>query len=258
MSTTTDVKHWKSLMAAGKMAYMTGDFLQSARQYSRALRVAEEQGMDGALLAEPLIHLSVCLSARRDYTEAERLLQRALAAAQFEGDPVLLAYTYHELSVLMWRTGRDAESRQMNDLALDNLDSSEDEIPDLRVNTLKQRAVLLANARQYDEAQKLLDTAMEIALSSPDHGKHSLLYGQVMITKALLCIDLHKFDEARDLYLQAIQIVEMCWGPHHPKVADLYDIFAGRARDVGKENVAEFFHKKSHDLREWIKHSYKW
>jgi len=260
MPTLFDSKLWKSLIAAGTMAYKAGDFAQAARDYQRAIDLSTREKMEGTFLAEPLIRLAICLSARKDYAEAERLLRRALAIIESEAehDLALLAYNYHELSVLLWKTERSAESQQMNDLALGTLDLHEEELAELRVLILKHRAILLADTHRHEEASKLLDSAADIALRSSEFGKNSLLYGQVLITKALLSMDSQKFDQALDLYQEAMPIVEMCWGPHHPKVADLYGIFANHAKSAGKAQAADFFQTKSHDLREWIKHSYGW
>jgi len=259
-----ELSQLKSQMAAARMAYGAGDFNQCARNYSKTIELAEQEGLDGAIVSEAYTDLSVCQSARREFKEAETLLNKALAISQSDPhcDPILLARNYHELSVLYWRTEREDGSREMNDRALAALESASESASEnaaeLKVMILKHKAVLLADNQLYKEANKLLDTALDICLSSRDLGKNSLAYGQTLITKVLLCVDTKNFEEAKQLYSQAVQIVEMHWGVHHPKVADLYDIFANHAKAANKEEAAEFFHKKSQTLRDWIKNSYKW
>ncbi len=241
------------------MAYEAGDFSQAAKDYAKAISFAERYDPKGEFLMAPLIYLSVCYSARRDYEQAEKLLRRALEIGQSNpsSDPVLLALNHHELSVLLWRTGRQGESQDASDLALLALDRSTQEPAELRVMILRQQAVLLSDGQRYDEAQKLLDSATNIVLSSSSLGKHSLAYGQVLVTKALVCIDSGKSEQARELYLQGIQIIEMFWGPHHPKVAELYDIFAVHSDHAGKEDVGAVFRRQAHELREWMKREYR-
>jgi tetratricopeptide (TPR) repeat protein len=250
----------KSSMAAARMAYGAGDFHLCARHYGRAIELAEQNGLAGAIVAEAFIYLSVCLSARKEFQEAETLLNKALSISQADlhGDAIILALNYHELSVLYWRTGREQGAREMNNRALAALDDTAPNLAELKVMILKHKAVLLSDEQRFKEANAALETAMDICLRSKELGKNSLAYGQTLITKVLLCIDTQRFDEARELYFQAIQIIEMCLGAHHPKVADLYDIFANHAKGANKEEVCELFRKKSKDLREWIKKSYKW
>ncbi len=241
------------------MAYEAGDFTQAAKDYAKAIGFAEQYEPKGEFLIAPLIYLSVCHSARRDYEQAEKLLRRALEIGQSDAtsDPVLVALNYHELSILLWRTGRQGESQEASDLALVSLDRSKQEPAELRVMILRHQAVLLSERQRYDEAQRLLDSATNIVLSSSSLGKHSLAYGQVLVTKALVCIDSGKSEQAQELYLQGIQIIEMYWGAHHPKVAELYEIFAVHSDHAGKEDMGAVFRKQAHELREWIKREYR-
>ena len=255
-----DLGLWRSSMAAGRMAYEAGNFTVAVKEYKLAIKIAENNDLQGPLLSEPIIYLSICLSARKEYNEAESLLRRALSLNQPDADEskVLLALNYHELSILLWRTGRAAESQQNSELAFNMLHQAKSYPTELEVMILKQQAVLFTDTRSFKEAEQLLERATHIVLASSSLGKDSLVYGQVLITKALLNIDQQDFEKARELYEQGIGIVEMHWGPHHPKVAELYEIFARHSDHAGKEDVGAFFHKQANNVRDWLKRGYRW
>lgn len=253
-----DVEMWKGLVNTGRMAYSQGDYRQAHKQFTRALEMAQHKGLTGPFVVEPRVELAVCLSAQRQYDEAEKLLRQALVEAQSQAGPAMQADCYHELSVLLWRTGRDAESEQMNQSALDSLAHSQADLPELRANILKHRSVLLTARKQFREAGEYLDQAATVVLDSPEFGKESLLYAQVLITRALLCVEMKRFDDARDYYQRSINLIEMGWGAHHPKVADLYEIIAQHTKGLANSQVSEQFDEKARQLREWIKSHHGW
>ncbi len=249
----------KSSMAAARMAYRVGDFSLCAKHYKKAIAIAEENGLEGAITGEALIYLAICCSARKEFHEAEVLLSQALSnnEADPDCDKVLLALNYHEFSVLYWKTEREIESQVMNDKALALLEQGQTGVAELKVMVLRQKAVLLAARQEFNKADAVLNKAIDICLSSCDLGKNSLTYGQTLVTKVLVCIDSGRLEEAREWYFQAIQITEMCLGLHHPKLADLYEIFAKHAKGTGPEETCELFRKKSKAIRDWINHT-KW
>lgn len=247
----------RSSMAAARMAYQAGDFSLCAKHYKKTIAIADENGLDGAITAEALIYLSICSSARKEFREAEVLLNQALSnnEADSQCDKVLLALNYHEFSVLYWKTGREAESQAMNDKALAVLEQAQVGVAELKVMVLRQKAVLLAARHDFKKADAVIDMALDICLNSSDLGKNSLAYGETLVTKVLVCIDSGRLEEARQLYFQAIQITEMCLGMHHPKMADLYEIFAKHAKGTSAEETSVMFCKKSKEIRDWIKHT---
>lgn len=249
----------KSSMAAARMAYRVGDFALCAKHYRKAIAIAEANDLDGAITGEALIYLSICCSARKEFHEAEVLLNQALS--NNEGDPdcdkILLALNYHEFSVLYWKTGREIEAQVMNDKAAAQLEQAQVGVAELKVMVLRQKAVLLAAKHDFSKADAVLNKAIDLCLSSSELGKNSLAYGQTLVTKVLVCIDSGRLEEARELYFQAIQITEMCLGLHHPKMADLYEIFAKHAKGVGPVEITELFRKRSKEIRDWIKQT-KW
>ncbi|CAN5283235.1 hypothetical protein BH10CYA1_BH10CYA1_46290 [soil metagenome] len=249
----------RSSMAAARMAYRAGDFNLCAKHYKKSIEIAESNGLDDAITGEALIYLSICCSTRREFREAETLLNTALSnnEADPQCDKVLLALTYHELSVLYWKTERESQSRAMNAKALVALEQAQSGIGELKVMVLRQKAVLLAASHDFKKADAVLDIAMDICLRSSELGKNSLAYGETLITKVLVCIDSGRLEEARELYFQAIQITEMCLGLHHPKMADLYDIFAKHVKGSTSDETSQLFCKKSKEIRDWIKHT-KW
>ncbi len=249
----------RSSMTAARMAYHAGDFNLCAKHCKKTIDIAEKNELDGTVTCEALIYLSICCSERREFREAEALLTKALSINKSDPqcDDVLLAFNYHEFSVLYWKTGREIESLTMNDNALVALEKAQARVAELKVMILRQKAVLLAASQDFKKADAVLDKALDICLQSTELGKNSLAYGQTLITKVFVCIDSGRLKEARELYFQAIQITEMCLGLHHPKMADLYEIFAKHVKGLNDEETTGLFEKKSKEIRDWIKHS-KW
>ena len=249
----------RSSMIAARMAYHAGDFMLCTKHCKKTIDIAEANELEGAITCEALIYLSICCSARREFGEAEILLNKALSSikADPQCDSVLLALTYHEYSVLYWKIDRESDSQAMNEKALATLEQAQTRVAELKVMILRQKAVLLANSREFKKADAILDDALEICSRSSELGKNSLAYGQTLITKVFVYIDSGRLEEARELYFQALQITEMCLGVHHPKMADLYEIFAKHVKDINHEEASVYFRQKSQEIRDWIKHS-KW
>lgn len=249
----------KSSMDAARLAFRAGDFPLSAKHYKKIIALAESNALGEAIIGEALIYLSICHSARKEFREAEVLLNKALAINESDPqcDDILIALNYHELSVLYWKTARETESQSFNEKAQSKLEHAHTSVAELKVMILRQKAVLLAARHEFTKADAVVDAALDICERSSELGKNSLAYGESLITKVFVYIDSGRLEEAKQLYFQAIQVTEMCLGVHHPKMADLYEIFAKHFESVSNNESSEVFRKKSKEIRDRIK-QLKW
>ncbi|MBX9670423.1 MAG: hypothetical protein K2X93_22675 [Candidatus Obscuribacterales bacterium] len=174
--------------------------------------------------------------------EAESLIRKANtieATGVLDGNEAGLLH--HEFSVLLFRLDRFDEGLREEEKALELLNKAENADCQLTVLVLKQLAVYMTLEKQFQAANSLLEGAIRIVLSASTIGKDSLLHGQVLATQAILRINEHKFEEARQLQEHAIMLIELHKGQFNPKLADLYKIFAKHMAAAGQEAEAEQF-----------------
>jgi hypothetical protein len=70
-----------------------------------------------------------------------------------------------------------------------------------------------------------LNQAIEFIVMSPQLGKNSMIYGDVLLVKVFFLAELGRYEEAAELYPQAMQIVAMMRGLKHPRVEEAINIF---------------------------------
>ncbi len=73
---------WETYTDAGDKAYPQGNYPEAEKQWSAALKEAEEFGPEDPRLATSLNNLALLYGARGRYAEAEPLYQRALAISE--------------------------------------------------------------------------------------------------------------------------------------------------------------------------------
>ncbi len=232
---------WLIELRIGDLAYQRGDFSSALTCYQTAHRLAEKLASP-EYISIALVKTAICFSALSRMDEAEKFIRDA---SSLEAQSVLngndAGLLHHEYSVLLFRLGRFAEGLREETKALEFLNTAENPDCHTLVLVLKQLAVYMTMDKEFEAADSFLEDATRVALSASTLGKDSLLYGQILVTKAVLRIDEHRFDEARELYERAIFLVEMHEGQFNTKVADLYKIIAKHLADAGETSEAERF-----------------
>lgn len=235
-------KFLRMKLKAGDLAYRRGDY-QSAMANYQSVRNQTERIDHQQLLSIVLIKTAVCLSALDRLAEAENLLHQAesIETSRHILDLDEVVSLHHELSILLFRLGRFDEGLDEEKKALEILRKGDHIDDTLLVLVLKQLAVYMSREKQFSVAIGFLEDAMNVACNSPDIGKDSLLYGQLLITYALIKIDMNRLDEARDLYEKGLTLIQIGLGEDNPKVAGVYKLLAAHLQEAGYLNESSVF-----------------
>jgi len=78
MDVSAQEGRWERMTAAGVQAFAQGDYAEAVRQFQAALPLAEAWRPADERLATSLMHLATVYDAGGQFTDAERLYQRAL------------------------------------------------------------------------------------------------------------------------------------------------------------------------------------
>lgn len=214
-------------MAVGRLAYEAGYYTQASRHFKLALQMLESGDFAAAYRARILTGLAKSLAAQGLYTEAEPMILEALQLDEINSSALAdRAEDYHQLSLLCWRNGRSEESLQYAKAALKLVSTPGSDAPDeLIAKLLKHHAVLAEQAGRLAESERYLNEAIQFILCSDTLGKNSTIYGDVLLVKVFLLAEQARYEEAAELYPQAMQIVSINRGLEHPKVEEAINIF---------------------------------
>jgi len=106
---------WETLMAEAVKAYQQADYAEAEKLFLAALKEAEKFGEQDPRFAASLNNLAELYRAQGKYTEAEPLLQRALAIGEKALGPEhpQVATVLENYAALLRKMGRDAEADKM-------------------------------------------------------------------------------------------------------------------------------------------------
>ena len=227
MSEAAKLRRWQTRMAVGRMAYDAGYYTQAIRHFRLALEFLESSGLNSSLKARALTGLAKSLSAIGKYAEAEPMIHEALNIDEGRTDAVAeCAEDYHQLSLLCWRRGQNVESLKYARKVLELTKKEGYDAPDeLKAKLLKHLAVLAEQSGDFAATEHYLNQSIEFITCSDQIGKQSMIYGDVLLVKVLFLAEQGRYEEAADLYPQAMQIVAMRRGLEHPRVEEAVNIF---------------------------------
>lgn len=250
-----DLRLWKSKMAVGRMAYESGFFTQAAQHFRKALAIIDEKGLPSELLSKTLVDLAKALGSVGQFDEGERLLTQALRLdTQDNATDVELIEDYHQLSLLYWRAHKQEPAVAAINKAWSMFEENPDNVPDeLRAKLLKHRAVLSGLSGDYANCERLINQAIDFIRSSLDLGKFCSIYGDSLMVKLMLLIELDRFDEARELYPEALKVLEVSRGETHVKTLAFIDALAHLAQEKGLNEESEFLHSEAKRVRLMLK-----
>jgi len=221
----SNYRKYQVRLEVGRMAYETGAFTQAARNFQLALTMVEETMPNSQLESPALLGLAKSIAALGRFTDAEKLIRRALEIDSSIRDIADEAEDYHQLSLLYWRSGRNDLSLELAMQSWDLANQDSDSPDELKAKLLKHFAVLSEQAGKLDECDKYLTRAIELIESSPQLDKQSSIYGDVLLVKVLVLAEQNKLAEAAQLYAHAINLVEMKRGISHPRVHEVLELF---------------------------------
>src|SRR5574341_1006879 len=101
---------WETYVEAGKKSYREGKFSEAERQFTEAVKKAEQFGPQDLRLALSLNNLGEALRSQGKLIEAEPMYKRAVAIREQskEGDPQDLAFVLNNLAALYYAQERPA------------------------------------------------------------------------------------------------------------------------------------------------------
>ena len=164
---------WETLNATAFEAYQRGDYAEAEKQWSGALKAAEEFGLEDPRLATSLNNLALLYEAQGKYVEAEPLYKRALAIDEKAVGPEHpeVATILDNLASLYDAQGRYAEAEPLHKRALAIAEKAlGSEHPDT-ATSLNNLALLYQDQGKYAEAEPLHERALAIVEKAlgPEH-----------------------------------------------------------------------------------------
>ncbi len=110
-----DGSSWETYNQAGGEAYEKGNYAEADKQWSAAVKIAEEFSLEDPRLAINLNNLAVLYRAQGKYAEAEQLHQRSLAIYEKARGPDHpdVATVLENYADLLSKTGRADEAAKM-------------------------------------------------------------------------------------------------------------------------------------------------
>lgn len=241
MNENEGLLRWQTRMAVGRMAYGAGYYAQAIRHFRLALDLVESNGLADKLKARSQTGLGKSLAALGRYAEAEPLILEALEIDEANPDALAgCAEDYHQLCLLCWRSGRDSESLNYALKAMELAKRAGADAPDeLKAKLLKHLAVLAEQSGHATQTEHYLNQAIDFITCSNQLGKNSMIYGDVLLVKVLFLAEQGRYEEAAELYPQAMQLVSMTRGLDHPRVEEAINIFKDLEQSSTMLNAAK-------------------
>lgn len=238
------------------MAYDSGLFTVAVQHFRKALNLIESKGLPEELKSRTLVDLAKALGSIGQFDEGERLLREALILDQNErASGVELIEDYHQLSLLYWRANKQDLSRQAVEKAwqiLDNLD--DEEVPDeLIAKLLKHRSVLAGLAGDYSACEKLINEALDFIADSHELGKFSTIYGDSLMVKIMMLVEVNRFEEAKELYPEAIKVLDVSRGETHVKTLEFIEALSHLTHEKGLEKAASYLDSEADRVKAMLK-----
>ena len=108
-------RRWDKYAEAGEKAYEQGEYAEAEKQFTAALKEAENFGEQDPRLATSLNNLALSIHDQGKYAEAEPLYKRAIAIDEKALGPEHpnVAMSLENYAALLRKTNRDAEAAKM-------------------------------------------------------------------------------------------------------------------------------------------------
>ena len=185
------------------------------------------------------------LVAQAQYTQAERLLKKALEIREcvLEDSDPKRALVYNDLGMLYHAQGRFSEAEPLLNEALEICQQRRGENRTNTVTSLTNMARLYHSQGKYNKAEQLYLQALQInnlifELENTDRARVSNFL-------AKLYTDQGKYVAAETLYQQALNIQKRALGENHPDIARIQNNLAHIYRKMGQYSRAEILYQEA-------------
>ena len=188
---------------AGLDAYQHGDFQQALKEWSDALRVAQDQN-DHALEVDARLRLAEACQALGQHRRAIQVLEPAMALASAERMTqltIILGRSYTE-------TGDAVQARKLLEEGADTAITSGR--PDLAATALNNLGNLFIRERQYTDAMSAYEKGIVLAKQADDR----LLQAQASANAAGAALEIGNFERTGELLTASLQVTRMLSDSH--------------------------------------------
>ena len=223
------LSRWETQLDVGKMAYEKGFYTAAARNFTKALKVAESLDLPDNELSSTLLGLGSSYCQLKRYREAEGLFNRLIQIDRDKLGPTSSDLASHlcEAAVLYQKMGNLPVAEDFLRQSLQMLHQLGDNDIQL-AKVLKSLALVCCKQENIDEAEPLIYKAH--FLVSRESMRHTKLYAEVLGVLALLEVKKRHFAEADETMAKAIEVLEIATGGQHPELVDFLvyaaDIFS--------------------------------
>lgn len=246
-STDPKAKRWRSLAAAARMAYETGEFRQAESLLARALELARTLSEKSVAVPTTEVGMAAVWLAEDRLREAAGQLQKTIAALEAESDLAhkeLLAVALRFYANLLSDEGdeREAEKALLRSVKL--LEGIGAEASVQLAYTLSDLAGLLVVQERISEAEKYISIAMDI-LHSLDDIDSAELARVTMIYK--LC-EPQAQEDLLDQASAGIMQMQYQYGAKHPNMSRALKNYLRVLRQRGDTDRIERAEKRFSNL----------
>lgn len=241
-------RRWKSLFAAGRMAYEAGELRQSESLLARAMELAHE--LPERSLAENITEIgsaAVLLAARRS-TESAMRLRNCISALEVYGDDLHkellgVALRFNAQALVACGEEREAEKElERSSTILQGLGA--DAFVQLAYTLSDMGGLLLMQGRE-GEADHYIVKAMRILGSVLGVGHREYLRAEMICHLCIPQDEGSSVESASDTLMR----MEYLYGAKHPNIARAMERYIGLLEQRGDtakiEEVKALFHIKS-------------
>lgn len=199
----------------------------------------EDIGEDGLDVATSLVSLAQDYRSQRKYSEAKRLLKRALAIQEriLGRDHPDVATSVNRLGLCYRALGRHDKAKALFERALVAREKALPPDNPRIATSLNNLALAYCAEGEFRFAEPLLERALTIKETA--FGSDHIRVATCLHNLAQLYRALHKHAEAEALYERALRIWEKRLGKHHPKVASVLENYALLLTDMRRAAEAE-------------------
>jgi len=184
------------------------------------------------------------------YTQAELLLQQALAICEHTPENTYIGIILNSLVLLYSAQGKYAQAVSYGQRALDFYEKTRGPDHPYTATTLDNLAQLYYGQGKYEQAEELYQRALAISEQAldPDHPSTATTLNNL----ALLYYFQGKYEQAEELYRRALAIRKKVLGPDHPEIAKTLNNLAQLYRDQGKHEQAEPLYQRALAIKEKV------
>lgn len=236
---------------AGRKAAAQGDQAEAARVFAMALQQAEKSGKEDERLGASLTGLGLAYIGQRKFTEAEPILQRAIAVKEkvLGPDHPDVARALIDLGTLYRMRGEHGKAEVPTRRGVAILEKAlGPEHPEVAGN-LTNLGGRLRDQGKFAEAEPMLQRALAIRtkILPPDHPD----IVRSTLGLANLYADQKKYAEADPLFQKCIAILERLklYGTGYPNLPDTLRAYAGVLKQSGRADEAQKLEARANTLR---------